>query len=298
MKGNTASMIALIVAGLVLLVVGGNSYNNYLKAQYEKEYGILPKDRKPAVPVAGAEQAKQSSQPGQAAGGNVVTSTLDPGNAPPLAVSQTGPSSPYPPVDQTQPNYRTEGSPAAAGGQAAAGAMPSADPEIAQLQARLKAAEQETLLYQQKMRQMSSGEAANTPVAVPAESGSLREVMGEKGQAGASPTLFPKQGEASDSGQAAATAEFEKQIKEAAAVGKVADFNAEWGFVQIDAGKDRNIKEGSKFAVRRGVSIVGYVKVTEVSDKTSIAELTSRNKFSETARKPKPGDDLITWPLF
>lgn len=292
-------MIALIVAGLVLLVVGGNSYNNYLKAQYEKEYGVLAKDQKPADPAAGAGQARQTSQPGQAAGGNVVASTLDPGNALPSTVSQAAPtSSPYPPVDQAQPNYRTDGSPTAGGGRAAAGAMPSADPEIAQLQARLKAAEQENLLYQQKMRQMNSGEAANTPGAVPSESGSLREVMGQKDPAGASPALFPKQGEASDSGQAGATAEFERQIKEAAAVGKVAAFNADWGFVQIDAGKDRNIKEGAKFAVRRGVSIVGYVKVTEVNDKTSIAELTSRNEFSETARKPKPGDDLITWPLF
>lgn len=286
-------MIALIVAGLVLLVVGGNSYNNYLKAQYEKEYGVLPKDRKPAATDAGADHARQTSQAGQAAGGNVVASTLDPGNALPPTISQAAPtSSPYPPVDPTPPNYRTGGSPAAAG------AMPSSDPEIAQLQARLKAAEQENLLYQQKMKQMNSGTTTASPGAASSNSGSLREVLGQKGPAGASPALFPEQGEASDGGQMGATAEFEKQIKEASAVGKVSAFNADWGFVQIDAGKDRNIKEGSKFAVRRGVSIVGYVKVTEVNDKTSIAELTSRNEFSETARKPKPGDDLITWPLF
>jgi hypothetical protein len=292
-------MIALIVAGLVLLVVGGNSYNNYLKAQYEKEYGVLPKDRKPADTNVGADLARQTSQAGQAAGGNVVASTLDPGNALPSSVSQVAPtSSPYPPVDPAQPNYRTEGSPAAGGGRAAAGDMPSSDPEIAQLQARLKAAEQENLLYQQKMKQLNSGTTAAGPGAASPNSGSLREVMGQEGPVGASPALFPEQGEGSDGGQAGASAEFEKQIKEAAAVGKVSAFNADWGFVQIDAGKDRNIKEGSKFAVRRGVSIVGYVKVTEVNDKTSIAELTSRNEFSETARKPKPGDDLITWPLF
>ncbi len=293
-------MIALIVAGLVLLVVGGNSYNNYLKAQYEKEYGVLAKDREVAEMDAGGNSAGQSNRLGQEDDGDMVTSTLDPGNALPSTGSQTAPlSSPYPPAGGSQPDYRTGGATGARPTSAAA--VASSDPEIAQLQARLEAAEQENLLYQQKMEQLKSGQPAGNPGAAGtalSNPGSLREVMGQKGPAGAEASLFPGQAETSGGGQAGATAEFEKQIKAAAPVGKVTAFNAQWGFVQIDSGKDRNIKEGSKFAVRRGASIVGYVKVTEVNDKSSIAELTSRNKYSETARKPQAGDDLITWPLF
>ena len=288
-------MIALIVAMLVLIAVGGNSYNNYLRAQYEKEYGVLDKNQQ----VANANQAPMASQQ---EGGKVLTSTLDPG---PSTLSPAIPSvnssdsvnpptiSQAPPV--TPPTYRTDSSPREKGTlPLASPTYEGKDPELARLQARLKALEEESALYQKKFNQIKSGGSA--PVAKPVESGSLREVLG-RADKGKSSSLFPKEG-ATDSEQSAAKAEFEKLIRNAPAAGKVIAFNTEWGFVQIDAGKNRNISAGTRFAVRRGVSIVGYVKVTEVSDKMSIAELTSRNEFSETARKPKPGDDVISWPIF
>ncbi len=284
-------MIALIVAGLVLVVVGGNSYSNYLKAQYEREYGVLEKHRKPvaanpAGPVTGV------SQPVAA---NTVASTLDPvGSLPAMEQGQGTPaaSAGQPPATQAQAAYRTDSS---VRGQASA-PVPVADPEIARLQERLRAVEQESMLYQQKMKQSLGGGAA--PVANPSESASLREVMNQEGgAAGASPALFP-QGASAAGGQAGARSEFERQIVNAPVAGKVVTFNPDWGFVEFDASKNSNIAAGTKFAVRRGTSIVGYVKVKEVNDKTVIAELTSNNKFSETARKPKPGDDIIAWSFF
>jgi len=294
MKGTTASMIALIMAGLFLLVVGGNSYSNYLRAQYEKEYGVLEKHRKVAnsSPIAAV---------GQQGGVNVMTSTLDPGALPlsqsfPAITSTTPANSPQ--INQAPPAYRTGTVPPTLGAppspsQASVG-VAAVDPEIARLQARLKAIEEESALYKQKLNQVRRGDSGLTDNQT--ESGTLREVLNQAGK-GTSSALFPQE-EASGNVQIPTKADFEKQIMNAPAAAKVVAFNADWGFVQIDAGKNRNISKGTRFAVRRGVSIVGYVKVTEVSDKTAIAELTSRNEFSETARKPKPGDDLISWPIF
>lgn len=294
-------MIALIVAMLVLLVVGGNSYKNYLRAQYEKEYGVLEKHQKKtadAIPV---------SEVGQQEGAKVVTSTLDPGHARSSPLSQSIPSATTSAYRTDTPMPSREMPPASSpkevgqvGGAetgADAGAVSATDPEITRLKAKLDAARQENMLYQQKLKQIRTGGGRSGPVMTQVESGSLREVMNRADKGGPSTALFPKEG-ASSSGQGGAKSEFEKQIMNASAIGKVVVFNAEWGFVQIDAGNNRNITEGTKFAVRRGISIVGYVKVTEVNDTTAIAELTSRNEFSETARKPKPGDDIISWPIF
>ncbi len=294
MKGNTASMIALIVAGLVLLAVGGRSYSNYLRSQYEDEYGVLPKHQKGAA----ADLGSSAQEMGLQGDGSVVMSTLDPGSAQPLVTASSA--------------YRTESLPSAQGqrgGVQASGASgrqvppssppsgaSSTDPELAQLQARLKALEQESALYQKKFDQVRSG---RPPVANPGESGSLREVMAREGNGtGASPALFPKGGGAASATERGVKDEYERKIASAPVVGKVVEFNSKWGFVQIDAGKNRNISNGTKFAVRRGAMIVGYVKVTEVTENTTIAELTSRNEFSETALKPKLGDDIINWPLF
>ena len=297
-------MIALIVAMSVLLFVGGNSYNNYLRTQYEKEYGVLDKHQEKAV------DAIPVSEVGQQDGTRVVTSTLDPGHSRSSPLSQSIPSAttpnyrtdtPMPPSRETPPSSSLAGvrqpDGVRAGANTDAGAVAAIDPEIERLKAKLEAARQENMLYQQKLQQVRVGGREGGSVVSQAESGSLREVMNRADKSGASAALFPKEG-TSGSGQSAAKSEYEKLIMNASAIGKVVVFNAEWGFVQIDVGRNRNITEGTKLAVRRGVSIVGYVKVAEVNDATAIAELTSRNEFSETARKPKPGDDLISWPLF
>ncbi len=300
MKGNTASMIALIVAGLVLLVVGGNSYSKYLRAhlrvEYENEFGVLAKNQRPA-PGSQANPALGGNALVQPSGLDSVASTLDPrGSLPAASMSQGTPSPATAPLVQQQaqsspPAYRTEHLPAAraAAGGASRSQAAVVDPEIAQLQARLRAAEQE--IFQQKVNQ-TRGAAAIAA----AESGTLREVMNQRGAAGAkgaSAALFPQGGAAVDEKSV-----FEKQILNASVAGKVVAFDPDWGFVQIDAGNNSNIAKDTKFAVRRGTSIVGYVKVTEINGATVLADLTSQNKFSETARKPKPGDDVIVWSFF
>lgn len=303
-------MIALIVAGLVLIVVGGNSYNNYLRTQYEKEYGVLAKHQGQGSVV----------KPDAALGGSTAsmapinTSTLDPkGALPPTAMSGSAPATEGA-SSKTAPAYRADLlPPIPAAVMAAAKADP--DPEIARFQARLKAMEQERVLLQQKLKGGGADAglvaAPVAPVAgvvasaIPEESGSLREVLDQKPAgkvAGATAALFPQDTAANAntdaSAEMAAKAEFARQIKDAPSAGKVVVYNSDWGFVQINTGNNQSVAVGTKFAVRRGGSIVGYVKVTEVNQQTALAEMTSRNQHSETARKPQAGDDVIPWPLF
>ncbi|MCF6314500.1 MAG: hypothetical protein L3J39_18770, partial [Verrucomicrobiales bacterium] len=145
MKGNTASMIALIVAGLVLVVVGGNSYNNYLRTQYEKEYGVLAKHQ--------AQGAGGADAPLGGAGASIApinTSTLDPkGSLPPVAMSGNAPATGGA-AGNTPPAYRADLLPPIPAAVMAA-AKPDPDPEIARFQARLRAMEQERVLLQQKI---------------------------------------------------------------------------------------------------------------------------------------------------
>lgn len=310
MKGNTASMIALIVAGLVLIVVGGNGYNNYLRTQYEKEYGVLAKHQVQAGEV-NLDTALGGSTASMAP---INTSTLDPkGALPPTTMSsntQLQPQLAEGASGKTAPVYRADLlPPIPAAVMAAAKAAP--DPEIARFQARLKAMEQERVLLQQKLKGERAGNSlAPVPVkpvvgsataANAEESGSLREVLDQKpagNVTGATADLFPQGPAANASAEMAAKAEFARQIKDAPPAGRVVVYNSDWGFVQIDTGANQSVAVGTKFAVRRGTSIVGYVKVTEVNQKTALAEMTSRNQHSETARKPQAGDDVIPWPLF
>ncbi len=110
-----------------------------------------------------------------------------------------------------------------------------------------------------------------------------------EGDTAAAPT--PQQTEA----EIAALAE---QVKRQPALAKVIDYDPEWAILVINSGAESNIAPEMRLAVRRGGEIVGFIKVTEVEQNQSIAELMSRNKYSPTARKPKPGDDVIAFNLF
>lgn len=89
-----------------------------------------------------------------------------------------------------------------------------------------------------------------------------------------------------------------EQVKRQPALAKVIDFDPEWAILVISGGAESNISPEMRLAVRRGDQIVGFIKVTEVEQNQSVAELMSRNKFSPTARKPQPGDDVIAFNLF
>lgn len=97
---------------------------------------------------------------------------------------------------------------------------------------------------------------------------------------------------------AAEIAAIEDQVRRQPALAKVVAYDPEWAILVINSGSESNIKPEMRLAVRRGVEILGFIKVTEVEQNQSIAELMSANKNSPTARKPQPGDDIIAFNLF
>lgn len=89
-----------------------------------------------------------------------------------------------------------------------------------------------------------------------------------------------------------------EQVKRQPAIAQVVEYDPQFAFLVINGGSNRNIAPEMRLAVRRGSEILGFIKVVEVEATQSIAELMSKNKFSPTARKPEPGDDIIAFNLF
>jgi len=83
----------------------------------------------------------------------------------------------------------------------------------------------------------------------------------------------------------------QRLVLSAPAIGKVTEFQKEYGFLVFNGGASRKIEAGMVFGVRRGNSIIGRVKVTSVEDASAVADL-------ETQSVPpgvtiNVGDDII-----
>ena len=66
------------------------------------------------------------------------------------------------------------------------------------------------------------------------------------------------------------------KIKSLPSIAKIKSFNADYGFVELDAGKNKNLETGMPFAIRRDAMIVGRVKIGEtIEDGSSIADVNS-----------------------
>ena len=64
------------------------------------------------------------------------------------------------------------------------------------------------------------------------------------------------------------------KIKGLPSIAKVKSFNADYGFVEIDGGKNKNLESGMPFAIRRDAMIVGRVKIGDtIEDGSSIADV-------------------------
>jgi len=90
----------------------------------------------------------------------------------------------------------------------------------------------------------------------------------------------------------------EIRVRDAPAIAQIREYDSDWHFVVLDGGEERNIKEGTQLAVRRGHSILGLIKVDEVLEQESVAELQGDWRADTQAPKPRRGDDVITYPLF
>ncbi len=65
----------------------------------------------------------------------------------------------------------------------------------------------------------------------------------------------------------------QRMISAAPVLAKVTEYQKEFGFVVINAGTKRKLEKDMTFAIRRGSAIIGRIKVTEVSDEGSVADL-------------------------
>jgi len=83
----------------------------------------------------------------------------------------------------------------------------------------------------------------------------------------------------------------QRQVLAAPSIGKVLEYQKEYGFLVLSAGASRKIEAGMTFGIRRGNSIIGRVKVTSVEEASAVADL-------ETQSVPpgvtvKVGDEVI-----
>lgn len=282
MKGERTSTIALVIAGILLLGVGAYSYHDYVKSKLEKEFSArfekekaLDQERE----LLQAQTQKMRDSSGQVNG--AATPQLPAGALPPPVAQSMGENPPQVPGTSQMPDVplppippQLLTIPPASGGAAAKGPE---DERLAKLEADLAAMKKENELYQRTLEKRAGG---NSGGAVP---GTATEAV---------PPGTPGAG-ATDAATQAELAAIREKVRTAAAIAKVVEYDPDWAFVVIDRGKDSKIETGMHFAVRRGAEILGFIKITEVEDTSAVAQLQTRNKFSPTARKPAPGDDII-----
>ncbi|MEM9015699.1 MAG: hypothetical protein AAGC68_01705, partial [Verrucomicrobiota bacterium] len=88
------------------------------------------------------------------------------------------------------------------------------------------------------------------------------------------------------------------QIRRSPALAQVTSYDNDWGIVTFNAGSNNQVEVGKRFAVRRGDEVVGWIRVDQVEPSASIAVLVTKNRDSDTAKKPAVGDDLIDFELY
>ncbi len=84
------------------------------------------------------------------------------------------------------------------------------------------------------------------------------------------------------------------KIKNLPAIAKIKNYNTELSFVELDAGKNRNLEKGMTFNIRRAAMLVGKVTVSDtIEDNSCIADLDSRTV--PVGIQIQPGDELVQY---
>ncbi len=310
-------MLALTAAAVILAVVGIKSFLDYKVAELEKIHGPKPAETAadaadpitppppnastpPAPPVAPETALADAGAPGQNAIDQLPRSVL-----PPIPTELLGDGAGTPP-GEPEPLPR-----------------PAASPDPA-TQSEIEALRRENAMYQERLNQLRSGQSVTPSPAAGAPSIATSAAPESPAAPldsfpGGPPAFGPVTGAvpppaipgtgglpdpagapaaASPSQTAAEVAAMAEQVSRQPALAKVIEYDAEWAILVLSGGSENNISVEMRLAVRRGTEILGFIKVTEVEANQSIAELMSPNKFSPTARKPQPGDDIIAFNLF
>ncbi len=295
----------LIVSFIVVLVICGIGVNHFwLKGIQQRELELTEREMVLKKHLSDIENKAQQS------GGTLKPETPEPAPAPasssvpapapaPSAVPAPVPSPASVPAYPNPPQAPAN----ALASTPAVPAMP-VDPDLERMRQEREMLEQQNRAVMERYNQVngngtSAPAATSTGQAPGSQYGELPKWTGNESP-GAPGTSGPLPGTAPPAAMPASTQNsgLARQIRNATAIGRVVYFDPQWGIVEISAGKQNNIAVDQRLAVRRGDMIVGYLKVKEVGDTSSIASGSSSNFYSETAVKPQPGDDVIGWPLF
>ncbi|MEM7699662.1 MAG: hypothetical protein AAF236_14790 [Verrucomicrobiota bacterium] len=293
-KANHTPTIALAVAAVLLLIVGAMSYRDFVRDSVEKEFaekqgqqpgyqvmgqpgmvqpmyqpGIV--QYQPVVPqgyvVTQPTVVGPNGQPMVAAPGQVY---IQPGATPTGTPSTVAP----PPIPESTAEAIQEDLPE------------PEDPELDRMRASIAEAAEQARRTEEQYNAITSdldgqSETAEITEELPEF---LRNAL--ENPPGGNPDVEAR------------TERLREQVVRSPSLGQVTSFNPEWNVVTFDAGAAQGVAKGQRFAVRRGGDIVGWIKVDEVDASESIGYLVTKNRNSETAVKPAPGDQLINFEVF
>ena len=271
---NHTPAIALGVAALLLLVVAGMSYKDYVRNKYEKEFAEKEKTR-----MAGygqpqqliTNQQQQAPQFPQRPRGNQFPSA-------PTAAQQQVPTTPA--AQQADPSrLPTQTN------------LPQPrDPELAQLEMNLAKAEARAKENEKRYNELLDKQTPSPPPTPAGTKGSAAPLSPALQSAlenppGGNPEIMEQ------------ITRMKKLVLSSPSIGRVLSYDNDWGIITFDAGAAQGILAKQRYAVRRGSDILGWVKVAEVHAEMSIAHLVTKNADSEVAMKPQAGDSLIKFEL-
>jgi hypothetical protein len=299
---NHTPTIALGIAALLLLVVGAMSYSDYVRKRYDKEYAAKEEQliqrmqqlgyAPPVNPGSGAALPPAQVLPGAVAPAPIAAPTaMSPAVAAPAGI----PASPA----------------LAAVVQSTEGALtPPNDPEIEAARQSLAQARMQSQAAEERFHSLAATPAGVAPPPAvepgpPATAAAdvpfdeelppfLRQAEAERIAAEAASRAEVD----SDAVVTQDLAKVRQAVSRANSLGKVVSYDDEWGLVTFNAGSANGVVVDKRFAVRRGSDLLGWVKVDKVFENESIAILVTKNRSSDTAAKPAPGDDLIDFELF
>jgi hypothetical protein len=83
----------------------------------------------------------------------------------------------------------------------------------------------------------------------------------------------------------------QRMVMSVPAIGKVTEFQKQYGFVIIAAGSNQKLEKGMSFALRRGPGIIGRIHITEVENSSAVADLDARTVPAGVT--VESGDDVI-----
>ena len=236
-----------------------------------------------SIPPAIPSPATPAQPQPPAVGANVLTSPPLTGVAPQAPAPQVGTVISEPTVPTLPPGYQPQPQP-----------QPMTSPSNANFDQQLATLRAEREMLSRQFEKLNPGTAPDT-LAQPRPS----QEIGGGANVDQSPArqILPEEME-KELHAAKTVTPADQRILDAPALARVAEYNSDWRFVVLDGGSARNIGKGQQFAVRRGAEIICIVQVSDVDVNTATADLQGRAKNDPKAEKPRPGDDVIGYPLF